>query len=124
MNKLSLALFIFLLLACKGTSWNDNTTIKIKFVGIASYYHDSLHGKKTANGERYDKNKLTAAHKSLPFGTKLKVSRIDNGKSVNVRINDRGPFIKGRIVDLSKKAAAKIDLLEDGITKVRIEIIN
>ena len=123
MNKLPIFLLIVLLIFACRTSGN-NPSKKIKSMGFASYYHDSLHGKKTASGERYDRDKLTAAHKSLPFGTRIRVSRIDNGKSVNVRINDRGPFIEGRIVDLSRKAAKRIDLLREGITKVRIEVIN
>lgn len=92
--------------------------------GLASYYHNKFHGKKTASGEVYDKNKLTAAHRTLPFGTMIKVTRLDNKQSVIVRINDRGPFKKGRIVDLSRKAAKKIDLIKAGIAKVEIEIID
>lgn len=89
--------------------------------GMASYYHSKFAGRKTSNGERYRKSKLTAAHKTLPFGTKVKVTNLSNGKSVNVRINDRGPFAKGRIIDLSKKAARRVGLLDDGVTKVKIE---
>ncbi|MDP1974194.1 MAG: septal ring lytic transglycosylase RlpA family protein, partial [Sediminibacterium sp.] len=77
-------------------------------------------GRKTSNGERFKQNKLTAAHKTLPFGTKVKVTNLSNGQSVKVRINDRGPFIQGRIIDLSKKAAKKIDMVNTGVTKVTI----
>lgn len=70
----------------------------------ASYYHDKFHGKRTANGERYNKNGFTAAHKKLPFGTKLKVTNEANGKSIIVKVNDRGPFVKGREIDLSRRA--------------------
>ncbi len=91
--------------------------------GKAGYYADSLHGRKTASGEKYDKNELSCAHKSLPFGTKLKVTRLDNQKSVIVRVNDRGPFSEGYVIDLSRKAAEKIDLIKKGVAKVKVEII-
>ena len=69
---------------------------------MASYYAKILHNRKTASGERFDNNAMTAAHKTLPFGTEVKVTNLNNGKSVTVRINDRGPFVKGRIIDLSR----------------------
>lgn len=89
--------------------------------GIASYYGKEFHGRKTANGEIFDMNSLTAAHRTLPFGTIVKVINVANNKEVTVRINDRGPFIKGRIIDLSYGAAAEIDLLSVG--QVKLEII-
>lgn len=89
--------------------------------GIASYYGKEFHGRKTANGEIFDMNALTAAHRTLPFGTIVKVTNLANNKEVTVRINDRGPFIKGRIIDLSYGAAAEIDLLSIG--QVKLEII-
>ena len=82
-----------------------------------------MHGKKTASGELYDKNAFTCSHKTLAYGTILKVTRLDNGKSVNVRVNDRGPFATGLVVDISKAAAAQIGLLRDGKTRVRLEIV-
>ena len=88
--------------------------------GMASFYADKYVGRKTSNGEKFKQNKLTAAHKTLPFGTKVKVTNLSNGQSVKVRINDRGPFIQGRIIDLSKKAAKKIDMVNAGVTKVTI----
>jgi rare lipoprotein A len=88
--------------------------------GMASFYADKYVGRKTSNGEKFKQNKLTAAHKTLPFGTKVKVTNLNNGQSVKVRINDRGPFIQGRIIDLSKKAANKIDMVNAGVTKVTI----
>jgi len=91
--------------------------------GKVSYYSDSFQGNKTASGELYDKNKLTAAHKTLPFGTVVKVTRLDNKRSVQVRVNDRGPFIKGRIIELSRRAAEQIGLIQDGIANVKIEIV-
>lgn len=91
--------------------------------GEASYYADSLQGNKTASGEPYDRNALSAAHRTLPFGTKVRVTYLETGQSVNVVINDRGPHVKGRIIDLSGAAAAKIGLKEAGHGKVRLEII-
>jgi len=91
--------------------------------GKASYYHDSLHGNPTASGEPYDRNALTAAHRSLPFGTEILVRNLKNGKTVRVRVNDRGPFVSGRIVDLSRRAAERIALVQDGITDVTLEIV-
>jgi len=89
--------------------------------GQASYYGDEFHGKKTANGEIYNMYELTAAHKTLAFNTKVKVTNLQNNKSVIVRINDRGPFKPGRIIDLSKAAAQKIDLIKYGVVQVKIE---
>ena len=91
--------------------------------GIASYYSDVFQGKKTASGSVYDRNKLTAAHKKLPFGTKVKITDLKNNKSVIVTITDRGPYSKKRMVDLSYAAAKEIDLIKAGISKVKLEII-
>jgi rare lipoprotein A len=88
--------------------------------GLATYYADSLHGRKTASGEPYDKTALTCAHKKLPFGTYLLVESLTNGKSVIVRVNDRGPFVAKRIIDVSRAAAEQLDLLRAGVMKVRI----
>jgi rare lipoprotein A len=90
--------------------------------GMASYYGGSWHGKKTANGEIFNENSLTAAHKTLPFGTKVKVTNLDNGKSVVVRINNRGPYSKGRVIDLSKAAFSKIASTSKGVTRVKLEV--
>ena len=92
--------------------------------GIASYYHDSLQGNKTANGEIYRKGVRSAAHKTLPLGTKVRVTKLSNGKSIVVRINDRGPFVKGRIIDLSRRAARDLGIIESGITKVKVEVLS
>ncbi|MBH2003580.1 MAG: septal ring lytic transglycosylase RlpA family protein [Sphingobacteriia bacterium] len=88
--------------------------------GYASYYADKYDGRKTSNGEIFRQRKLTAAHKTLPFGTKVKVTNLSNGKTVKVRINDRGPFIEGRIIDLSKAAAKKVNMISAGVAKVKI----
>ncbi len=92
-------------------------------VGYASWYGPKFHGRKTASGEPYNMHALTAAHKSLPFGTLVRVTNLENGKSVVVRINDRGPYVAGRIIDLSYAAAKKIGLDKIGVAKVRLEII-
>ena len=91
--------------------------------GKASYYHYSLHGNPTASGEPYDRNALTAAHRSLPFGTEILVRNLKNGRTVRVTVNDRGPFVSGRIVDLSRRAAEEIALVQDGVTDVTLEIV-
>ncbi|XGA81741.1 septal ring lytic transglycosylase RlpA family protein [Halomonas sp. CH40] len=95
----------------------DNSVIQ---KGFASYYSDYFQGKTTASGESFDQQELTAAHKSLPFGTRVKVVRTDTGQAVEVVINDRGPFIKGRVIDLSKRAAQKLDMLDRGVAPVLI----
>jgi len=92
-------------------------------VGIASWYGPGFDGRHTANGEIYDMNEISAAHKTLPFGTIVQVVDLETGKSVIVRINDRGPFIKGRIIDLSKGAAEKLGIIDKGITKVGLRIL-
>jgi len=91
--------------------------------GYASFYADRFHGKKTASGEAYNKNGYTAAHRTLPFGTTIKVTRVDNNKTVVVRINDRGPFVKGRIIDLSRAAARELDLIQEGTAMVKLQIL-
>ena len=92
--------------------------------GKASYYAMKFQSRKTASGEKFDNYAMTAAHKSLPFGTKVIVSNINNGKTVMVRINDRGPFVKGRIIDLTRAAFAKIEDLNKGIAEVKIRVVN
>jgi len=89
--------------------------------GVASYYK---HGKRTANGERFNPHGLTAAHKTLPFGTKVRVTNIKTGKSVVVRINDRGPFIRGRIIDLAYGAARIVGLHKSGVARVKVAVLN
>jgi len=91
--------------------------------GYASWYGGKFQGRTTANGETFDTDLLTAAHKTLPFNTMVKVINLENGKDVTVRINDRGPFVKGRIIDLSRAAAKKIDMTGSGIARVRIEVV-
>lgn len=91
--------------------------------GMASFYADHFQGRQTANGDRYDRNALTAAHKTLAFGSKVRVTNVENQKSVVVTINDRGPYVKGRILDLSRKAAEELDIVRAGTGKVEIEVL-
>lgn len=124
------------LFACAGASGvqgsgNSSTTPQArgrggrKFVqnGKASWYGRRFHGKRTASGERYNMNAMTAAHRKLPFHTIVRVTRKSGGRSVVVRINDRGPFIKGRIIDLSRAAASRLNMLRAGVVDVRVEVI-
>ena len=88
--------------------------------GIASYYADRYQGRQTASGERFDQQALSAAHPSLPFGTRVRVTHLGNGRETVVRVNDRGPFVRGRIIDLSRRAAEELDMLRSGTAPVRI----
>ncbi|PID90502.1 MAG: hypothetical protein CSA97_02580 [Bacteroidetes bacterium] len=90
--------------------------------GLASYYADKFQGRTTASGDRYDKAKFTCAHMSLPFGTELLVTNLENGKQTTVQVNDRGPFVANRIIDLSRAAAEEIDMVKSGVAKVKVEI--
>lgn len=89
--------------------------------GNASYYADKFVGRRTASGEIFRQHRLTAASKTIPLGTKVKVTNLENGKSVRVRINDRGPYAQGRIIDLTKKAARKIGMLRQGVAPIRLK---
>jgi rare lipoprotein A len=89
--------------------------------GEASYYAARFQGRPTASGERFDNGQLTAAHRTLPFGTKVRVTNLSNGRSVVVRVNDRGPYARGRIIDLSQAAARRIDMVRAGVARVRVE---
>ncbi|WP_162428162.1 septal ring lytic transglycosylase RlpA family protein [Pontibacter pudoricolor] len=91
--------------------------------GKASYYSRKLQGRKMANGEPYRHGKLTAAHKKLPFGTKVKVTNLATNKSVKVKITDRGPFVQGRIVDLSGAAARRVGMIDSGVAPVKVKVI-
>lgn len=109
------------------TTEGDSTVMLVKATtgekGIASYYGAQYHGRLTASGEAFDMNDLTAAHPTFKFGTKVKVTHLANNRSVTVRINDRGPFVKGRVIDLSQAAAAELQMLRAGLAEVRIEIV-
>lgn len=90
--------------------------------GTAAYYGGKFHGRKTASGERFDKNAMTAAHRKLPFGTIVRVTNLANGRSVEVRINDRGPFGRG-IIDVSEAAAKKLGMIRRGVARVRLDVV-
>jgi rare lipoprotein A len=91
--------------------------------GKASWYGDWHHGKKTASGEKFDKNDLSAAHRTLPLGTEARVTNLENGKSVDVTINDRGPYKQGRVIDLSEAAAKELEIKDKGLAPVKIEVV-
>jgi rare lipoprotein A len=90
-------------------------------VGRASFYHRSFEGRRTASGERYDRHRLTAAHRTLPFGSRVRVTNLENGHSVVVEVNDRGPFRKGRVIDVSEEAARELGFYRAGTARVRVE---
>ena len=125
-------LIIFISLGCgsKKSSRGYQHSDELKNVdgftqtGLASWYGDKEHGNLAASGERFSKYDYTAAHKSLPFGTVVRVTNLENGMDVVVKINDRGPFIRGRIIDLSYSSAKSIDLVRTGVAKVKVEVIS
>jgi rare lipoprotein A len=139
-NPLLIILLILLFLGCstaprytRGTGYSRTSKSRkdpppprkgVYQVGVASYYGKDFHGRKTANGETYDMYAMTCAHKELPFNTMLLVTNLDNGRQIKVRVNDRGPFVKNRIIDLSKGAAKKIGLIQTGTARVRLEVID
>lgn len=92
-------------------------------LGLASYYSDHFNGNSTASGNTYHKTELTAAHRDLPFGTRVRVTNLKNRKSVLVTINDRGPFVRGRVIDVSRAAAEELDMISDGVVDVALEVV-
>lgn len=126
MRRLSLLLLVLplALAACAAPSPPPPAAGRPSYVeeGMASWYGPSHQGKRTANGERFDVHAFTCAHRSLPFDTVLRVTNLANGHSVRVRVNDRGPYVKRRILDLSAAAARALGMTEDGVSRVRIEV--
>jgi rare lipoprotein A len=112
-----ICLFIFLL----AMAWSSMAQIQ---TGKASFYADKFDGSLTASGEKYKHSKLTAAHKTLPFGTKIRVTNLANNKSVEVVINDRGPYVEDRILDLSRSAAEKLEFINQGLADVKVEVVD
>lgn len=126
----SLLLLVFALAlscSCSRRAAKAPTAIPVKKgyteTGIASWYGHPYHGRKTASGEIYDMNKLTAAHRTLPFGVWVEVENRQNKRRVDLRITDRGPFVDGRIIDVSKAAAERLDMIGPGIVPVKIKVI-
>lgn len=113
--------FSLLLFSCHRRTFPGGEGEIVTETGLASYYADKFEGRQTSNGDIFHQSKLTAAHKYITFGTIVRVTNLTNHKTVIVRINDRGPFISGRIIDLSKSAASQLDMLETGVVKVKIE---
>lgn len=102
---------------------SPGTKVLLTLEGVASYYATDFHGKLTSNGEIFDMNALTAAHRTFPFGTRIRVTNLENSKTVQVRVNDRGPFKEGRIIDLALGAAKSIDLVKTGTARVKLEVL-
>jgi rare lipoprotein A (peptidoglycan hydrolase) len=100
-----------------------SSKVLLTLEGVVSYYAHDFQGKLTSNGETFNMNDLTAAHRTFPFGTKVRVTNLENDKSVIVRVNDRGPFVEGRIMDLSMGAAKEIGLIKNGTTQARLEVL-
>jgi rare lipoprotein A len=117
-SAVSALLFLTTLLTACGGSKNAFTQS-----GQGSYYADKFNGRPTASGAPYRPGQMTAAHNTLPFGTRIKVTNVKNGRSVKVTVNDRGPHVKGRIVDVSRKAARKLDLVDAGVVPVQLKVI-
>ncbi|MFD1383384.1 septal ring lytic transglycosylase RlpA family protein [Rhodanobacter aciditrophus] len=114
---------LLMLSACSSGPISHQDAVGFSEEGGASYYADKYHGRTTASGERFNQNAMTAAHKRLPFGTRVKVTNLDNGKSIVVRINDRGPFVRGRVIDLSKAAFQRIANTRVGVVEVRVDVL-
>jgi peptidoglycan lytic transglycosylase len=130
MKRIFVVLFLLLsMIACHGTKPPEapppeqNLAPQV-FIGLASYYSEDLNGNQTASGEPYDPARMTAAHRTLPFGTRLLVTNLENNKSVLVTVTDRGPKQADRIIDVSLNAAAVLEMLPVGVVKVRIEVLN
>ncbi|MGO3344324.1 MAG: septal ring lytic transglycosylase RlpA family protein [Marinomonas sp.] len=127
MKNITTIFWVFLsliLTACSTGAITRADSVGFEQSGQATYYAAKYQGRQTASGELFDQNANTAAHKRLPFGTKVKVTNVANGKSVVVRINDRGPFVSGRIIDLSKSAFKRIADTKHGVIDVDITVLN
>lgn len=116
--------------ASAGSRWlnrlpiTDGPQLASSRIGYASWYGPGFHGKQTANGERYNQWATTAAHPSLPFGTRVRVTNLSNGRSTVVRINDRGPYYGGRVIDLSRSAADHLGMTSAGVARVKLQVVN
>ncbi len=127
-HALAAAAAAMALLLCAPASGSRNSTVEDIVSawtqsGRVSWYGPGFHGRRTASGETFDTNDLTMAHRSLPLGSKVRVTNLDNGRSVVLRVNDRGPYVRGRIADLSHAAARRLDFIDDGVVRARIELL-
>ena len=123
-SALALASLLMLLaIGCTSTGGSRRGKKGYTERGLASWYGPGFHGKQAANGETYDMNAMTAAHRTLPFDTMVEVRNRDNGQRVQVRINDRGPFVRGRIIDLSHEAARRLEMIGPGVARVEIRVV-
>lgn len=123
MSSINKTCLVFFLVGFSFVLATAQETESIQTTGMASYYHDKFEGRPTASGEPYRKDSLTAAHPTLPFNTLLRVTNLSNKKSVVVKVNDRGPFVRSRIIDVSKAAAITLDFIDQGLTQVKIEVV-
>ena len=125
--QLSVALLAVLCMSFGACSWvpkgEVGLDVGVKDRGIASWYGEQFHGKQAANGELFDMQALTAAHRTLPLGSMVRVVNLTNGKHVRVRINDRGPYVNGRILDLSQAAAVKLGMVQNGLSVIQLEVV-
>ncbi|KZN16518.1 MULTISPECIES: septal ring lytic transglycosylase RlpA family protein [Pseudomonas] len=119
---LSACALLSLLAGCASTDVVDPHGYDM--TGVASYYGAKHHGKRTASGERFNQHGLTAAHRQLPFGTRVKITNLNNDRSCVVRINDRGPYSRGRLIDVSREAAEQLGMLRSGTAKVRVQALD
>ncbi|MFY9645330.1 MAG: septal ring lytic transglycosylase RlpA family protein [Terriglobales bacterium] len=122
--KRNLAVSIVIAMALAATAWAEAPAVGEKETGLAAVYSDALNGHTTASGQAYDKTKLTAAHKTLPFGTKIKITNTKNNRSVIVRVNDRGPVQAGRMLDISEAAAARLHIGKNVMREVSLEVVS
>lgn len=121
---IALALAILPVLATDGPAQAQRAEVPVYVQkGVASWYGPGFHGRRTASGDRFNQHELTAAHKHLPLGTRATVTNLRNGRTVEVKINDRGPYVRGRIIDLSREAAERLGMRQSGVTPVRVEVI-
>ena len=118
----TLSLALLSPIGCAASGGLHRGVVPAAEVGLASYYDSRHNGATTASGERYDERALTAAHRTLPFGTRVRVTNLRNGRSVVVRIDDRGPFARGRIIDVSRRAARELGFLREGTARVRVKV--
>lgn len=126
MRRLALWISIYSLLSAAGCATTGGIGMSMgesPQVGMASYYHSKFHGRPTASGETYNESELTGAHLTLPFGTHVRVTNLANHRSVVVRINDRGPFTGGRVIDVSRRAASELGFLVQGTTRVLVDVL-